>query len=653
MMDKIQKNMKMQFMKYLVGVGLFVVILFHSAFGQEFVKPPDNLLLEGIPQIPVTSKLQLNKYATKTSSNFHGWSGKDGSLIGYSNYGKPVVLRSPKDMPQELDVVLTNPDYFAFQPQCEKSLIFAKRNQTDANSQLYQYDVETKQLAQISNSTEVVNVGSFEWKVDGTGIYFSDQRKKEDKTKIYHIDETTKETNLLLTLDDEYFYLIDINKDYLIVKSYLPNNKAIYSLLNLKTREMKPFTTSESSVNNAKFSKISNGIWFLSNKEKEFNDLYYYDIDKQTTKKVNDLEINISDYSLSTNEGLLAINVNEFGANSIRVFEMKGSVIGTELNKPKLSAGVINSIGWRNNEELGFDFQSTQIPPEIKSYNTKTNSIKTWTKSTFNADIKNKLEESELIKWKSFDNKEITGFLIQPKLTEKSRRFPVIIDIHGGPSMQFQPNFDPYSSYIVTELSTAIIFPNIRGSSGFGKEFEEADDISRREDAIKDLQALLSWIETQPQLDSQRIFIKGASYGAFVALSLGLKNNDRIKGIIAEFPLISIKNDLLNLSGNVREFREGEFGSLQDEKLMNQLEKLSLLGNDLSNWKIPIYFIIGKNDKRTVTEDARNVKNQLKNLQKDVWFLEAENEGHGFSIYENYFFSKMTEFTFFKNYLTK
>lgn len=626
---------------------------FQGLMAQNYLKPPDNLIMENVPTVPAETALQLRKYVTKTSNKFHGWSEKDGSLIGYSNYGKPIFLQSPHGLPQKFDVVLSSPDYFEFQPKIENSLIFAKRNQNNENSQLFQFDVDSSKLRQLSEIPDDENVGSFCWTKDGTGIYFSDQRKKDDKTNIYFVDNTTKKATLFTTLDDEYFYLVDINKDYLILKGYLPNNQAYYSLLNLKTLEMKPFTEKDAKGKNASFSKVSQGIWFLNNKEKKFYDVYYYDLSTQRTKKVNNLEMNISNYSLSPDEKILAVIVNENGANSLRLFELNEQNFVKELPKPQLSAGIINSISWRNNEELGFDFESTQTPPEIRSYNIKTNVYTIWTTSNFNPDIINKLEEAKLINWKSFDNKEITGFLLQPKQNDKAVKFPVIIDIHGGLNSQFQPAFDAYTSFMAAELPAAIIFPNIRGSSGFGKDFEDSDNKEKREDSIKDLQALLDWIGTQPQLDSERIFLRGESYGGFVAFALGLKEQKRIKAIIAEFPLMSIKSDILNLSGNIREIQEGVFGSLSNEKLINQLEKMSLVGNDLKVWNIPTYFVNGKNDNLTVTADVRKVKNQLKELKKDFWYLEGENESHGFYHYENYFFLQASEFEFYKKYLNK
>ncbi len=92
----------------------------------------------------------------------------------------------------------------------------------------------------------------------------------------------------------------------------------------------------------------------------------------------------------------------------------------------------------------------------------------------------------------------------------------MIINIHGGPEGQSQPVFQGRNNYYLNELGVAIIYPNVRGSTGYGKTFVAMDNGMKREDSVKDIGALLDWIATQPQLDPDRIMVTGGSYGGYM-----------------------------------------------------------------------------------------------------------------------------------------
>ena len=118
---------------------------------------------------------------------------------------------------------------------------------------------------------------------------------------------------------------------------------------------------------------------------------------------------------------------------------------------------------------------------------------------------------------------------------------PVIINVHGGPVERERPRAIGRSNYFRNELGIAVIYPNIRGSSGFGRAFEELDNGPLRENAVKDIGALLDWIATQPGLDKNRVMIAGPSYGGYVALAAAIAYGDRLRGVnpafgITDFP---------------------------------------------------------------------------------------------------------------------
>ena len=157
----------------------------------------------------------------------------------------------------------------------------------------------------------------------------------------------------------------------------------------------------------------------------------------------------------------------------------------------------------------------------------------------------------------------------------------------------------------------------------------DADNKEKRGDAVKDIQSLLDWIEKQPDLDANQIFLRGESYGGFIALSTALQEPNRIKGVIAEYPLVSIRGYLSQ--SWIDEVAKNEYGDPKDEQLMKRLDELSPL-NNMDRWnKIPLFLTRGKLDERNPEKDVTDLKTQLQNKNSEVWFIYSTEDGHGFS----------------------
>lgn len=640
---------KLIFCQYLL---LTFLIFCQTSFAQqEIITPPQTLTVEGVPALPKLFENEFKKSIDWKTSNFLGWQSTNGYVVGYSEYYKPFFIKSPMGERQDFNVFLPEPTGLALQPVIGKSFLYSKDNDGDENTQIFKYDLETKQSTQLTQFPEIEFVNSYLWSGKGDSIYFLNQKKKENLAEIYSLDPQTKEKKKLASLNGDTHFLVGVNSDYLLFSHYLANNHTVYYLLDLKNLQTIQLTKDDAYFTEGQFSRNKQGIWWLSDAGGNFSNLYYYDLAKRTVKKINKSELNISDFAFSPDENLLALKVNESGADIIHIFEVNGNEITREVAQPKLEPGVIEKLSWRNNEELGFGYESVKVPSEIRSYNVKTGALQVWGKGEVNKEIADQLQDTRLIKWKSFDNREISGFLLAPKQSGSGKKLPVLIDIHGGPKSQYQPYFNSYRIYPVAKLQTAIIFPNIRGSSGFGKEFENLDNKEKRIDALKDLQALLDWIKTQPELDANRVIVKGTSYGGFMALALGLKEQNRLKGVIAEVPPVSIKNYIDKSVKSLQDIYAFEYGQTSDEKLMEQTESFSLLAkNNLDNWKIPVLLTAGQNDVRVPLEDIEKLKDLLKSKNIPVWYLKAKNEGHFWSDYQNNIYLELSKIAFFIKY---
>lgn len=643
-------SMKTKTLKYLAGYWLLFIISTQNFSAQNIATPPNGLITEGIPSFSETLVKDFSKVTDRTLAGLVNWK-KDGSLIGYTEYYSPFFLNG-EGKRLDFQVYPPSPLNLALQPDLEQAFLFTKDKNGSETAQLYQFETNSGETVQLTNLPDVQNVTSYLWSKKGDLIYFINGTKEKNEAEIFVFNPNTKEKKLLTTIKEYARYLLDTDGENLLFYHYISNTQTNLFLLNLKTLEVTQISNETAFFRGAKFSKSLNGIWWLSNQGSEFSSLYFFDLKDKKIKKINPQEMNISAFAFSPNEKTLALKINDSGVDSIQIFDMNGTQINKELEKPAISVGLIERISWRNNEELGFSFESIKNPIQTKTYNILTKTQQILAKGEGHKQIIDNLEDTQQIKWKSFDNREITGFLVKPKTNVPNAKLPVLIDIHGGPASIYQPIYSGFKAYPTVNIPIVTIFPNIRGSSGFGKEFQNLDNLEKREDAIKDIEALLDWIETQPQLDSKKVFLKGASYGGFVALAVGLRQPKRIKAVIAENPMISIKNTVNYTPKSIQDIQASELGSANDEVLMDKLEKLSPLNNDnLPNWKLPLFLAVGENDVRVPVKDVITLKDQLKAREIPVWLIKAPKEGHIWSNYENKIFLNVAEITFIKKYI--
>ncbi|HML57082.1 MAG TPA: prolyl oligopeptidase family serine peptidase, partial [Ferruginibacter sp.] len=255
----------------------------------------------------------------------------------------------------------------------------------------------------------------------------------------------------------------------------------------------------------------------------------------------------------------------------------------------------------------------------------------------------------KLIKWKSFDGLEISGFLYEAHPRFTGRR-PVIINIHGGPEGQSLPTFLGRLNYYLNELGISIIFPNVRGSVGYGKTFTDRDNGFKREESVKDIGSLLDWIAQWPSLDADRVMVTGGSYGGYMTLATAFHYNDRIRCALDVVGISHFKTFLQNTEDYRRDLRRVEYGDERVPKMAAFFEKIAPL-NNAHKIKKPMFIVQGKNDPRVPYTEARQMVDKIKANGGTVWYLEADDEGHGFRKKSNQDYQFYATIEFIKRFL--
>jgi dipeptidyl aminopeptidase/acylaminoacyl peptidase len=344
----------------------------------------------------------------------------------------------------------------------------------------------------------------------------------------------------------------------------------------------------------------------------------------------------------------LAFVTNEEGLSVLHVMD---TATQKEMKLPELPAGVMQGVRWhRDGHDLAFSLSNAQGAGDCYSVDVATGKLERWTVSE-TAVKTDAFPAAELVHWKSFDGKMISGFLYKPSAKFTGKR-PVLVVIHGGPEGQSQPVFLGRANYYLNELGIALIYPNVRGSTGYGKTFSLMDNGFKREDPYKDIDTLFEWVGTRPDLDANRIALTGGSYGGHMTLAVSTFYSDRIRCSVDIVGMSNLVTFLEHTEGYRRDLRRVEYGDERDPKMHDFLEQIAPM-NNIEKIKKPMLVVAGKNDPRVPVTESEQIVGALKKQGTPVWYLMAKDEGHGFRKKQNQDFQFYTTVEFLEEYLLK
>jgi dipeptidyl aminopeptidase/acylaminoacyl peptidase len=273
---------------------------------------------------------------------------------------------------------------------------------------------------------------------------------------------------------------------------------------------------------NARWSKDGKGFFVITDRGSEFQRLNYYDLGSKTfTSLTENIPWDVEDLDLAPDGRILAFTVNADGVSELHLLDTRTR---RELPPPRLPKGQISNLKFRlRGLELAFNLNSAKSPSDVYSYTLDSRKVERWTFSETGGLNPETFQEADLIHFPTFDQvaskpRALAAFVTRPPAKFKPP-YPVVINIHGGPEGQSRPGFQGRYDYFMNEMGIALIEPNVRGSTGYGKSFTKLDNGYLREGTAKDIGALLDWVATQPDLDAKRIAVMGGSYGGYMSLS--------------------------------------------------------------------------------------------------------------------------------------
>ena len=271
-----------------------------------------------------------------------------------------------------------------------------------------------------------------------------------------------------------------------------------------RRRVTRPAGRNPGSFNSPAFSRDGRSLFALSDRGSEYRRLVLMPAGGGAARSLTGhINHDVDAYVASHDAGLLAFVTNEGGSHVMRFIDL---VTLKEQPRPSLLDGVIGGLSWRPGaREIGFHVSSARTAGDVFSYEARANRVTRWTNGNAQGVNIREFAEPQRIKWKGADGREITGLLYAPPARFTGKR-PVIVDHRGGVGSQWRTGFLGPANYLVGEQGVAIIRPNVRGSSGFGKAFAALP----AEDGYKDIASLIEWIGNQPSLDESRTLVIGS-----------------------------------------------------------------------------------------------------------------------------------------------
>jgi dipeptidyl aminopeptidase/acylaminoacyl peptidase len=623
----------------------------------DSIIPPEGLEVEGVPNVPSSLAQQVKHYTGAYGLPLAGWHPNKRELWvkGISNAAWISRIEAPGG-PQKmwLNLPLRGVYDFYFEPQA-KYLIYNRDADGDESFQMFLYNVESRSGTPLSEGKS--RNTEFVWSNSGEKVVYSFSPAKGQGVSLSLINPFDPKSNrLLVESTGNYLKAYDWSPDdkEIVFCEFISNINSKMWLVNVETGEKRILlgkSEKESGYfSGPRFGKDGKGVYLITDHESDVRYLAYLNLAGcKLTNLTAATKWDVDEFQLSPDGRTIAYVINEDGVSRLHLLDT-----GSGQRKPveSLPVGIISDIKWHNNStDLAFNFKSPRTPNDVCSLDAATLKSELWSKSVTGGLDTEKLSQPELIRWKSFDSRTISGFMYRPPATFTGKR-PVIIDIHGGPEEQCRPEYGYDDNYFMSELGVVKIYPNVRGSSGFGKAFLKLDDGVRREDAVKDVGALLDWIKTQPGLDSDRVMLQGQSYGAYLALASATHYGARIRGVVSEHGVSNLASFVANTEGWRRDVMRAEYGDERDRKIRAFMEKTAPI-NNVQKIKKPLLIVHGKNDPRHPASEAESFVQAAKKAGAPVWYLLAKDEGHGFVKRANRSYKLYTTILFVKEFLLK
>ncbi len=623
-----------------------------------FAQVPDNLVVEGVPAFPAELRADAARYMEFRAAAFNSWHPTRRELLITTRFADSMQLhwvKSPGAARKQITFLPEPVGGGKFQPKTGACIVFSQDTGGGEFYQLYRYDVADGRITLLTDGKSR-HTGA-RWSRDGKLLAYTSTRRTGKDNDVWVIDPLEpKSARLLHEVSGGGWSVEDWSHDgeTLLLGEYVSVNESRLHLLTVANGRRTSITSpTEKGVayGRGQFAADGKSIFVTTDRDAEFQRLVQMDLNGRSLRALTEkTQWDVDEFELSPDGKTIAYILNEDGVGVLHLMNAKS---GRELKTPKLPLGIPSGLEWHENgRDLGFNFVSAKSPNDAYSVDVKTGKIERWTESETGGLDAQQFVEPELVKLKSFDGLQISAFVYRPEPKKFPGKRPVIINIHGGPEGQSRPIFQARNNYFINELGVAMIFPNVRGSVGYGKTFVTLDNGFKREDSVKDIAAVLDFIKSDGGLDGGRIAVTGGSYGGYMALACMQHYAEALRCGIDVVGISNFLTFLKNTQDYRRDLRRVEYGDERDPKMAEFLEKISPTTHVKKIAK-PLFVVQGKNDPRVPVTEAEQMVKAIRDNGGTVWYLMAKDEGHGFAKKRNADYQFLATIQFYREFLLK
>ncbi len=633
--------------------------------------------VEGVPALDGATLPALRRYGDVAGHQFVDWHPQRREmLVAHRAPGQSTTqlyrLRTPLGALEPLTEGADPVSNARWEPKGGRYILFERGSRGDEAYQVYRLDPETRAATQITPTGERHAIAGF---VESRALVIvasvpldrtaEGGRRAEVTTKLTLVDPLAPDApggrRLITELPGGGWFGAEVSPDerQIALTRYFSATHSEVWVIELASGERRRVLPAAGEILRAAhfvgaWATDGKGLYVVSDRASEFRELMQLDLASgQLTGLTSHIPWDVTEGDVHPGKFPLALLVNSDGRDELRLLERsRGSEVALTASPP-LPGGSVGHVRFHPaTGELAMVVHSAQGPGHILSLDLQSGRHQPWTRVLAPAGLDlTQMPDQQIVRWKSFDGRTVSGVLSLPPARFTGQR-PVLMVMHGGPEAQAKQGWNGRLNYLLLERGVAIFEPNVRGSSGYGKTYLDLDNGRAREDSVQDMASAIDWAATHPRLDHRKVVVYGGSYGGYMALAAATRLSDRIAGAASAVGISNFVTFLERTESYRRDLRRAEYGDERDPAMREFLLSISPLTHAERVSK-PLLVMQGKNDPRVPWTESEQIVRRLQQRGVPVWYLLADNEGHGFARRENADFALATLVRFLEETVLK
>ncbi len=611
---------------------------------------PAALTAEEMPPIPLALAGDVRPYLEARGAGFAGWDPKTRAVListRFANVSQLHRVAMPMGARTQLSFEAETVRG-SYAPMKGDVIVVSKDRGGDEYFQLHTLKDGRLTLLTDGKSRNEIKA----WSPDGSLIGFSSTRRNGVDSDLYVMDPRDPASSRMVWESKGGGWAIAAfsrdNRTAYVADYRSVEDVDIYSL-DLATGALTPLGDPKARVSYSGLDVAPDGtLWVTTDRDADFQRLGRLDPATGVFTPVTTESWDVDGFDISDDGKTIVYEVNEAGSDRMRLLDV-ASLKVTRVDA--LPAGQIGGLRFAPWGEIGFAFSSAKSASDVWSLEPKTMQLTRWTQSETGGLDPQVNVEPRILTTMSFDGLEVSGLLYLPDPAKFPGKRPLIVDVHGGPEGQSTAGFMGSDNYYLNELGVGIFFPNVRGSTGYGKRFVSLDNGPfRREDSVKDMAALIDAVAADPAVDPAKIGLTGGSYGGYMCYAAAVQLKDKLTATTCIVAISNFVSFLENTNPYRQDLRRVEYG---DERIPAQRAKLTAISPLTRVGEItrPMFVITGANDPRVPKSEADQMVAAIRKNGGEAWHLIAADEGHGFRKKANVDYAFLAQLVFWKRYL--